>query len=117
VSLDLNKDIAYLRACLKEMSIRLQYPGSLSATEIVSQGRVGETLLLVLDRLDALEGKTTPISDTQPEFQDRSFIVEYAGETLCIPEHRQQAEAAGYDIAGTYQIEPGKNYLKLRRHV
>jgi len=45
----------HYKATLKEMSIRLQYPGAKSAIEIVQDGKVAETLLYVLDRLDALE--------------------------------------------------------------
>jgi hypothetical protein len=53
--MNLDQNTEYLRASLKEMVTRLAYPGSLSAIEIVQNGRVAETLLLVLDRLDKLE--------------------------------------------------------------
>ena len=80
----------------------------------VRDGKIGPALELILDKLDQLEGKTTEAT-LEPKFQDRSFIVAYAGEELCRPEHRQRAEAAGYEVRGTFQLEPGKNYLKLGR--
>ena len=110
---ELDKDASYLRATLKEMATRLQYPGSQSVLEIVRDGRVAAAILLLMDRVDALEGKQAPEPETTPKFEDRSFIVTYTGETLCLPQDKPRAEAAGYEVRGTFQIEPGKNYLKL----
>jgi len=53
----LDKNSDYLKASLREMILRLQYPSALSAREIVQNGRVAQTLLFILDRLDALENK------------------------------------------------------------
>ncbi len=52
---DLLKNPDFLKGCLREMSTRLQYPGSKSAREIVQDGCVAEALLYILARLDALE--------------------------------------------------------------
>ena len=53
--MNLDKDVLYLRACISEMITRLQYPGAQSAVEIVQAGKVGESLLYIMDRLDRLE--------------------------------------------------------------
>jgi hypothetical protein len=115
--LELNKSVPYLRATLKEalLDLHVRQNGPKSLHEVIRDSRIVETLLLVLDRLEALEGKTPEPTPETVKFQDRSFFVAYAGELLCRPEHRQQAEAAGYEVTGTFQLEPGKNYLKLGR--
>jgi hypothetical protein len=46
---------AHYRACLTEMVKRLAYPGSLSAVDIVRNGKTAEAILYILDRLDQLE--------------------------------------------------------------
>jgi len=81
----------------------------------IRDARFAECLLYILDKLDAIEGKTETKPESGPKFQDRSFIVPYQGDELCRPEHRDRALAEGYEITGTASFEPGKNYLKLRR--
>jgi hypothetical protein len=58
---ELDKDTSYLRATLKEMATRLQYPGSQSSVEIIRDGHVAAAILLLLDKVEALEGKTPEI--------------------------------------------------------
>ena len=120
---DLYKDASYLRAVLKEAVLDInvrQYSahGSKPVLEILRDARILETLLLLLDRVDVLEGKpvTSPEPDTKPKFEDRSFIVEYAGETLCKPDDRRRAESLGYEVVGTYAaLDASKPYFKLAR--
>jgi hypothetical protein len=54
---ELNKSVPYLRATLKEALLDLNDRPSVpkSAVEIVRDSRVIEAVLLILDRLDALE--------------------------------------------------------------
>lgn len=47
---------AYFRATLKE-AILNEYPGSLSAREIVQSGKIAECLLVLLDRLEKAEAR------------------------------------------------------------
>lgn len=57
---ELNKSVPYLRACLREAILDLNDRPTVqkSATETVRDSRVIEAVLLVLDRLEALEKKT-----------------------------------------------------------
>ncbi len=115
--IDLYKNTSYLRGVLREAILDLNdRPNSpKSLLDVMRDSRFCETLLLVLDRLDVLEGKEVPAPIYTPKFQDRSFIIPYAGEELCRPDNRQQAEAAGYEVIGTYSIEAGKPLFKLAR--
>lgn len=115
--MNLGKDTGYLRATLREALLDLHdRPNSpKNLLDVVRDSRIVETLLLLLDRVDALEGKTPEPFVETPKFQDRSFIIDRGNETFCRLEHRQQAEAAGYEVIGTHQIEPGNNWFKLAR--
>lgn len=52
---DLNKDPAHLKACLREMIHRLAYPGAESAIEIVQAGKIAQAILLLYEKVEALE--------------------------------------------------------------
>jgi hypothetical protein len=57
--LELNKSVPYLRATLKEalLDLNVRQSAAKSLHEVIRDSRIVETLLLVLDRLEALEGK------------------------------------------------------------
>ena len=114
---ELNKSVPYLRATLKEAILDLNVRQDTVLRDVIRDSRCLEAILLLLDKVEALEGKTppTPEPTLEPKFQDRSFIVAYAGETLCLPQDKHRAEQQGYEVIGTFQLEPGKNYLKLSK--
>lgn len=56
---ELTQDVNYLRACLKESLLELHVrSGIKSARDVVRDSRIVETLLLVLDKIDALEKRS-----------------------------------------------------------
>lgn len=112
---NLYRDERFLRSRLKESILDFTVRPVMDLKTAVRDACFAECLLYVLDKLAALEGKTTEPEPERPKFQDTSFIVPYQGEELCRPEDINRAVSAGYEVVGTFQLPQGKTFFKLRR--